>query len=263
MDPTQIEQILANLCVNARDAIADVGKITIETANATIDKDYCANHAGFAPGQYAMLAISDDGCGMEAAALDNIFEPFFTTKEMGKGTGLGLATVYGIVKQNNGFINVYSEKGKGSTFKVYLPRHESRKDATPEETEAELVPGSGETILVVEDEISVLRLADRMLTGLGYNILAAESPGEALTLVENHTDEIHLLITDVVLPDMNGRDLAEKIKASRPTMKILYMSGYTANVIAHRGILDRGVQFLPKPFSERELSVKVSNTLGK
>ncbi len=263
MDPTQVEQILANLCVNARDAIAQVGKVTIETENAAFDEAYCADHAGFVPGEYALLAISDDGCGMAKEIQDKIFEPFFTTKGLGQGTGLGLGTVYGVVKQNNGFINVYSEPGKGTTFKIYLPR-QAVEDVEPQKESREEIPRSrGETVLVVEDEVSLLKLASEILDKLGYTVLTAGTPDMALRLVENYTGEIHLLMTDVILPEMNGRDLAVKIKEIRPAMKCLFMSGYTADVIAHRGMLDEGVQFIPKPFSMRDLAAKVITVLGK
>jgi PAS domain S-box-containing protein len=263
MDPTQIEQALANLCVNARDAITGVGKVTIETGNCTFDEAYCADHAGFVPGEYAMLAISDDGCGIDAAIRDKIFEPFFTTKGVGQGTGLGLATVYGIVKQNNGFINVYSEHGKGTSFKIYLPRDATRHASAAEAKMAELPQSRGETVLVVEDESAVLDLACRMLNELGYTVLCASSSEEALRLAGEYKARIDLLMTDVILPKMNGRDLAQKIKASRPAIKDLFMSGYTANVIAHRGILDQGVHFIPKPFSMQEIAVNVRKALDQ
>ncbi len=264
MDPTQVEQILANLCVNARDAIAEVGKVTIETENAAFDEAYCADHAGFVPGEYAMLAVSDDGCGMDKETLDQIFEPFFTTKGVGQGTGLGLATVYGIVKQNNGFINVYSEPGKGTTFKIYLPRQavqavEPQKESRrrdPAKPWRDRAGGGGRGLATeTRQRGSSIRL--------GYTVLTAGTPGKALRLVENYTGEIHLLMTDVILPEMNGRDLAEQIKKIRPAMKCLFMSGYTADVIAHRGMLDEGVQFIPKPFSMKDLAAKVRKALEK
>ncbi len=263
MDPTQVEQILANLCVNARDAIAEVGEVTIETGNIVLDQSYCADHPGFLPGEYVLLAVSDNGCGMDKETLGQIFEPFFTTQEVGQGTGLGLATVYGIVKQNNGFINVYSEPGKGTTFKVYLARHAGQPTDILEESEGALPLSQGQTVLVVEDEVSLLKLTREILGRLGYRVLTAGAPGEALRLVEEYTGEIHLLIADVILPEMNGRDLAEQIKKVRPTMKCLFMSGYTAEVIAHRGMLDEGVQFIPKPFSVRDLAAKVRKLLEK
>ena len=261
MDPTQVEQILANLCVNARDAIAGVGKITIETRNVVLDETYCADHAGFVPGSYAMLAVSDDGCGMDAENLEKIFEPFYTTKGVGQGTGLGLATVYGAVKQNDGFINVYSEKDKGTTFKIYLPRQAGPANDALAELQGEIRKSCGETVLLVEDESVVLEMAKKMLEGLGYNVLFPPSPAEALRLAAQHTGPIHLLLTDVIMPEMNGKDLAQKLKKVQPDMKCLYMSGYTADVIAHRGMLDPGVHFISKPFSILDLSAKVREAL--
>jgi len=261
MDVTQIEQILANFCVNSRDAIAGIGKITIETGNAAFDEAYCADHAGFVPGEYIMLAVSDDGCGIDEDTIEKIFEPFFTTKELGQGTGLGLSTVYGIVKQNNGFVNVYSEQGKGTTFKIYLPRNAGQAVDTRKESVEDLFPGRGETVLVVEDEVSVLRLAGTILDGLGYTVLTAGTPSEAIRLAHEYPGEIHLLITDVILPQMNGKDLAEKIRETRPKTKYLFMSGFTASVIAHRGILEEGVQFIHKPFSISELAAKARAVL--
>lgn len=261
MDPVQIDQILANLCINARDAIAGTGKITIETGNVVLDESYCAAHAGFLPGDYVMLAVSDDGCGMDKETLEKLFEPFFTTKEVGKGTGLGLSTVYGIVKQNEGFINVYSERGEGTTFKIYLPRHHAREDETNQEGAAPIPQGRGERVLLVEDELSVLSVGKKMLEGLGYSVLAAASPGEAVEVAEMHPGEIHLLITDVVLPEMSGPELAERLKGIRPGIRCLYMSGYTANAIAHRGVLAEGVHFIQKPFSVKDLALKVKEVL--
>ena len=216
VDPTQIEQILANLCVNARDAIQGVGKVTIETSNVHLDEAYCDDHSGFKAGKYAMLAVSDDGCGMDADTLDKIFEPFFTTKSVGRGTGLGLATVYGIVKQNDGFINVYSEKDKGTTFKIYIPGHQGPASDMTREDDEQLLPGKGETVLVVEDEDAVLELTHSMLDSLGYTVISAGSPEEALHKVGNHDGEIHLMLTDVIMPGMNGKDVAEKIRETRP-----------------------------------------------
>lgn len=262
MDPGQIDQILANLVVNARDAIAGVGKVTIETGKAEFDQAYCDTHPGFTPGQYVLLAVSDDGCGMDKETLANIFEPFFTTKESGKGTGLGLATVYGIVKQNNGFINVYSESGKGTTFKIYLPPHEAKAAAGGEKRES-LEPATGtETVLLVEDQEALLTLAKRLLERLGYTVLAAGSPQGAIRLVEEHAGDIHLLITDIVMPEMSGGDLCQRLNALRPGLKCLFMSGYTANVIAHRAILEEGVHFLQKPFSVEALAAKVREALS-
>jgi PAS domain S-box-containing protein len=262
MDPGQIDQILANLCVNARDAIAGVGKVTIETGKEEFDQAYCDTHPGFRPGQYVMLGVSDDGCGMDKATLANIFEPFFTTKESGEGTGLGLATVYGIVKQNNGFINVYSEPGKGTTFRIYLPPHEAKAAAGGKKRES-LEPATGtETVLLVEDQEALLTLCRRLLERLGYTVLAAGSPQEAIRLVEEHKGDIHLLITDIVMPEMSGGDLWGRLNALRPGLKSLFMSGYTANVIAHRAILEEGVHFLQKPFSVEALAAKVREALS-
>jgi CheY-like chemotaxis protein len=261
LDPTQVNQILANLCVNARDAIAGVGRITIETANAALDEAYCAAHAGFVAGEYVRLVVSDDGAGMEKAVLDNLFEPFFTTKRQGEGTGLGLATVYGIVKQNNGFINVYSEPGQGSTFSIYLPRYLG----TGAPAEAPAAPGvivrGHETVLLVEDEPTMLRVTGMALVNLGYEVLAAAMPAEALRIAESHPGPIDLLLTDVVMPGMNGRDLVERLRARRPGLACVYMSGHTADIIAHRGILEEGVLFIQKPFPIAALAAKLREAL--
>jgi two-component system, cell cycle sensor histidine kinase and response regulator CckA len=259
IDPTQVDQILANLMVNARDAIDGAGKITIETDNAVLDEEYCSGHADFVPGNYVMLSVSDDGCGMDQKIQGHIFEPFFTTKGVGEGTGLGLATIYGIVKQNSGFIYVYSEPGQGTTFRIYLPKHVGK--ASKIEKMPEMVQLGKETILLVEDEPSIMHLGKLLLEGLGYRVLAASTPGEALRLGEQNSGEIHLLLTDVVMPEMNGRDLARRLLSLYPNIKRLFMSGYTANVIAHHGVLDEGVHFIQKPFSRAELSSKVRAAL--
>jgi len=263
MDPSQIDQILANLCVNARDAIESVGKITIETGNTPFDKAYCAHHHGFKPGEFVMLAVSDNGCGIKKEMLDIIFEPFFTTKDIDKGTGLGLATVYGIVKQNNGFINVYSEPGKGTSIKIYLPRHEGQAVETQQENMAPIPAGRGETILLVEDDLSILRLARSILEGLDYTVLAAGTPGEAISLAENHRGDIHLLVTDVIMPEMNGRELLQRLQSLYPGIRYMFMSGYTANVIAHHGVLEEGVHFIQKPLSKRDLAKTVRKALDE
>jgi two-component system sensor histidine kinase EvgS len=262
MDPTQVDQILANLCVNARDAIAGVGRISIETDNVRFDRDYCADHAGFIPGEYVMLAVSDNGQGMDKETLANLFEPFFTTKELGRGTGLGLATVYGIVKQNEGFINVYSEPGRGTIFKIYLPRQAREAEGSEVPACAEVAGGTGETVLVVEDEAAVLKLACRVLADLGYTVLSAATPVEALGQAEAHGGRIDLLITDVVMPQMNGRELAERLRERHGPLRVLYMSGYTANTIAHHGVLEAGVAFMEKPFSRQALARHVRQALG-
>ncbi len=261
MDPSQLDQILANLCVNARDAIGDSGKITIETEAVLFDDAWCAEHAGFVPGAYVLLAVSDNGCGMDKDTLDKLFEPFFTTKEVGKGTGLGLSTVYGIVRQNSGFITVYSEPGLGATFRIYLPRHFGKAEPVPIEAPPRPAARGHETVLLVEDEPAILKMASAMLQRRGYAVLAADSPGEALRLAETHAGRIDLLMTDVVMPEMNGRDMAANLLARNPNLKCLFMSGYTANVIAHHGMLDEGVHFIQKPFTTQVLSEKIREVL--
>jgi PAS domain S-box-containing protein len=262
VDPSQIDQILANLCVNARDAISSVGKITIETGNSVLDEDYCAHHAGSVPGEYVLLAMSDDGCGMDKETLSHLFEPFFTTKVMGKGTGLGLAMVYGAVKQNSGFINVDSEPDQGTTFTIYLPRHEGKAEQAWTEGAGGAVQRGRETILLVEDSPTILELAMELLTRQGYTVLAASTPGEAIRLAREHAGKIDLLMTDVVMPEMNGRDLANKLLSLYPHLNRLFMSGYTADVIASHGVLDEGVNFIQKPFSMQSLAAKVREVLG-
>jgi PAS domain S-box-containing protein len=261
IDPSQIDQILANLCVNARDAIIGVGKVTIETKNTTFDEAYCAVHLGFACGEYVMLAVSDNGRGICKEDIDNIFEPFFTTKELGKGTGLGLATVYGIAKQNDGFVNVYSEPDKGTTLRIYLPRFVGEAMESSEKGTEEIPKGSGETVLLVEDEPVILDVSREMLEQLGYTVLSAGTPGEALHQANAHATEIKLLITDVIMPEMNGRDLAKLLSDIKPGLKCLFVSGYTANVIAHHGVLEEGVCFLQKPFSMKDLASRVRQAL--
>ena len=261
IDPTQIDQILANLCVNARDAINGVGEITIETDTVVLDASYCADHYGFIPGAFVTLVLSDNGCGMDKKILDNIFEPFFTTKTADKGTGLGLAMVYGIVKQNNGFINVYSEPGTGTTVKIFLPPHEGHVIKTPEDRLEEIQTGHNETILIVEDDPPILRLTQQILGGLGYTILTAETPEKAMQQVEKCSGEIQLLVTDVIMPQMNGRELATQLRTICPNLKCLFMSGYTANVIAHHGVLDKRAYFVQKPFSKQDLAKTVRKAL--
>ena len=261
MDPAQIDQILANLCVNARDAIAGAGTVTIETGNTIFDEDFCKDQAGSEPGEYAMLAVSDNGCGMDGMTQTHIFEPFFTTKKKGKGTGLGLASVYGAVKQNHGFINVYSEPGQGTTFKIYLPRYAVKSDREAK-MKASKPNGNGfETILLVEDEPVILNMTVTMLELLGYTVLPAATPGEALRLAEEHDSTIDLLITDVIMPEMNGLELAGKLESLRPGLKRLFISGYTANVIANHGVLDEDKHFLQKPYLSSDLANKVREVL--
>ena len=261
MDSSQIDQILANLCVNARDAIAGVGKIFIETENRVFDEDYCDTHPDFLPGEYVRLVVSDNGCGMDSETLAKIFEPFFTTKGIGKGTGLGLATVYGIVKQNNGFINVYSEPNQGTTFTIYLPRHVGAAGQSIVHVTAEPASRGHEIILLVEDEPAILNITTQMLGLLGYTVLAASAPNEAIRLAGEYSGEIHLLMTDVIMPEMNGRDLAKNLTSNYPHLKQLFMSGYTADVIANHGVLDEGVYFIQKPFSVQGLASKVREVL--
>ena len=263
MDPSQIDQVLVNLCINARDAIAGVGRITIETKNAAFDADYCLSHQDCVPGEYTLLVISDNGSGMDRETLSHIFEPFFTTKGIGQGTGLGLATVYGIVRQNSGFITVYSEPGQGSTFQICLPRHSGTPDALRPEGPEEPGARGQETVLLVEDQPELLNITRRMLQRQGYTVLAASGPAEAIRLAKAQAGQIHLLMTDVVMPEMNGRDLAVNLLSVFPNLKILFMSGYTANVIAHQGVLDEGVHFLQKPFSRRELAAKIREALDR
>ena len=263
IDPGQIDQMLANLVVNARDAIGhDHGKIIIETDNSRFDENYCVDHPGFAAGEYAMLAVSDNGCGMDKETLSHLFEPFFTTKELGKGTGLGLAMVYGIVRQNNGFVHVYSEPGRGTSFRIYLPRHQDQKSSFPENKTPEPRRQNQVTVLLVEDEPAILKMTSMMLRRDGHRVLTAGSPKEALRRVKEHSGEIHLLITDVVMPEMNGRELARQISSAYPDLKCLFMSGYTADVIAHHGVLDEGVNFIQKPFSIEGLMEKIHQVLS-
>ncbi len=264
VDPSQIDQILANLCVNARDSIADVGTISIETENFLVDETCFAKHEDkILPGKFVRLTVSDNGCGMDEETQSQIFEPFFTTKGLGKGTGLGLSTVYGIVKQNNGFINVESEPGIGTIFMIYLPCHEDGNNQTLTLNRKESAPRGQETILLVEDEDVILDLGTRILSSLGYTVLQANTPGEAIQLARQHAGRIQLLLTDVVMPEMNGRDLADRLQAEYPDLKCIYMSGYTADVIAHHGVLAEGINFIQKPFSSSNMATKVRNVLDK
>jgi PAS domain S-box-containing protein len=262
IDPAQIDQILANLTINARDAISGIGRIIIETGIEDIDEDYCSAHSGFVPGQYTTITFSDNGCGMDNETLAHIFEPFFTTKPMGQGTGLGLATVYGIVKQNNGFINVYSEPGMGTTFRIYLPKHSTETERSHDDSARVPAPPGTETVLLVEDEASVLNLSLAIMEQLGYTVLAASSPGKAIQFAEEFKGDIDLLITDVVMPEMNGRDLKERLITLRPGLKCIFISGYTADVIAHHGVLEEGVHFLQKPFTMASFAAKLREALS-
>ncbi|WP_462270144.1 ATP-binding protein [Desulfobacter sp.] len=261
IDPTQIDQILANLCVNARDAIAGVGKLTIETQMKTFAQADCVRYTECTPGDYVVLSVTDNGCGMNKETLDNLFEPFFTTKEIGKGTGLGLATIYGIVKQNKGFINVYSEPGQGTTFKIYLPRFHTPEAPRKKTLTEQPAPIGNETILLVEDEPAILEMARMMLERKGYSVVSAGTPADAIRIADTYVGKIDLLITDVVMPEMTGRDLAKKITAFFPGIKLLFMSGYSANVITRQRVLDDGVAFMQKPFSINEFAEKVRGVL--
>jgi CheY-like chemotaxis protein len=262
MDPSQFDQILANLMVNARDATPGVGTITIETENVILDDSNCFSRAGFTPGEYVQLTVGDTGAGMTKEVLDHIFEPFFTTKDLGRGTGLGLATVYGIITQNGGFIDVCSKPSEGTTFTIYLPRFQADNEQSPEENAPKEKPRGGtETILLVEDNRALLELCETVLADFGYKVISTQSPREAIPLAEEYAGDIHLLITDVVMPEMNGRELAEQFRLIRPTMACLFMSGHTADMVAHRGIIDEGVHFISKPFRTDELARAVRAAL--
>lgn len=263
-DPGQLQQVILNLALNARDAMPGGGRIIIETANATLAEEYAALRTDMLPGEYVQLTVSDTGCGMDAATLQKIFEPFFTTKESGQGTGLGLAMVYGIVQQSGGFINVYSEPGQGACFKIYLPRR-----SAPSLTESSIKPAlpdpvtSGtENILLVEDEPGVRSLAEHILRGRGYNVTTAAEGKAALSLLPQLATPPDLLITDVIMPGMNGRDLAVHLQAAQPGLKVLYLSGYTDHVVVDQGILEPGLAFLQKPFTPDQLAAQVRATLA-
>ncbi len=260
-DPSQIDQILANLAVNARDAIGGVGTIAIETGNATLDGSDRNGHLQALPGDYVRLSFSDTGCGMDEETRERIFEPFFTTKGTGRGTGLGLATIYGIVRQNEGFIDVVSRPGEGSTFRLYFPRYSGETQEADETPEAPR--GGFETLLVVEDEDQVRNLAETVLRRQGYRVLSASDPDEALRIVEEEVEPIHLLVTDVIMPRMNGKELSERVGRLKPEIRTLFMSGYAAEVILERGVLEPDIQFIQKPFSLRALAAKVREVLDR
>src|SRR6056297_156418 len=266
-DRTQLEQVIINLAINAQDAMPDGGQLTIETNRVELDESYASTHQGVTPGPYVMIAVSDTGCGMDAETRENLFEPFFTTKEVDKGTGLGLATVYGIVKQHGGNIWVYSEPGLGSVFKIYLPASENPAEHTRAETAESTAPVSNpqgsETILLVEDHPQVQNLARATLDNRGYTVLAAENGGQALSMLKTHEGALDLLLTDVVMPEMDGKELYEKVSGIYPNVRVLYMSGYSENVIANHGVIDEGVNFIQKPFSIKTLSAKVREVLDK
>jgi PAS domain S-box-containing protein len=262
-DPGQIEQVVLNLVVNARDAMPNGGKLTLETANVELDEEYVREHAApISPGPYVMLAVSDTGAGMDSDTQARIFEPFFTTKEAGKGTGLGLATVYGIVKQSNGYIWVYSELGHGTTFKIYLPRVDVVAEALEPAIPAAQRPGS-ETILLVEDDWQLRDLARSLLSSLGYTVLTVDSVTEVEAVCRRHAGAIHLLLTDVVMPGISGKELARRVTQSYPGTRVLYMSGYTTDTIVHHGVLEAGIHFLQKPFTSTALASKVREVLDR
>jgi CheY-like chemotaxis protein len=256
-DPGQIEQVIMNLVVNARDAMPKGGKLSIETSSLYLDEQYSFEHVSVKPGFYVLLAVSDTGTGMDEETRQHIFEPFFTTKEPGKGTGLGLSTVYGIVKQSSGHVWVYSEPGKGTTFKVYLPRVEEGAQYYREQEPAAEVPRGTETILLVEDAEMVRNLTREVLENCGYDVIEASNGKRALSICKNRTEPIDLLLTDVVMPEMSGRELADRLVGLHPEMQVLYMSGYTQDAIVHRGTLDEGTNFIQKPFSPDALARKV------
>jgi len=260
-DPGQIEQVIMNLAVNARDAMPSGGSLTFETANVSLDESYAEDHPGVKAGDYVQIAVSDTGMGMTEEVKIHLFEPFFTTKARGKGTGLGLATVYGIVEQSGGHIEVYSELGMGTTFKVYFPRVDERADVASQDSAPKALPAGSETILLVEDEALVRQPAVRILEQSGYRVLEAGHPDEAIALAEIHRGTIHMLVTDVIMPTMNGRELAERIRRSRPDIQVLYISGYTDATISQHGVLDEGITLLQKPFSPSALAVRVREML--
>jgi len=261
IDPSQVDQVLANLAINARDAIREMGSLTLKTCNLKIDKVPTAAGPGLTPGEYVLISVKDTGSGMSKDVLDKIFEPFFTTKSLGKGTGLGLATVYGIIQQNGGYITVSSEVGDGTNFEIYLPRAEvQEEEAVTGKSESKPHRGSG-TILLVEDEESLLNLGSAILQNLGYTVLPARTPGEAIRLAEQHAASIRLLITDVVMPEMNGRELVERLHEMLPGLRYIYMSGYPADMIASGGQLDEGIHFIQKPFSVQQMSEGIRRVL--
>jgi CheY-like chemotaxis protein len=260
-DRAQLEQVLLNLAVNARDAMPDGGRLTIETAEVDLDETYSRLYPEVRPGRYVLLAVTDTGSGMDEAVKARAFEPFFTTKEVGKGTGLGLAMVYGTVKQSGGHIAVYSERGKGSTFKVYLPVSAPEQTVLPTGGSVAAVPDGTGTVLLVEDEDRVRSITSRILKGKGYTVLEARGGGEALDLLGRTDGEVNLVVTDVIMPEMNGPELVQRLQARRPDLKVLFLSGYTDGAVFRHGLLDQGTAFLQKPFTPGALTRKVHEVL--
>lgn len=261
VDPGQFEQVLVNLAINAADAMPDGGKLTLETTNVELDENYCRTHPEVSPGDYVMLAVSDTGCGMSLEVICRCLEPFFTTKPQDKGTGLGLSTVYGIVKQARGSIEIYSEVGRGTTIKIYLPRAGEKTEQFSVSPPARSLSRGTETVLLVEDDPAVRDVALRVLRKFGYHVLHFTDAREALKAARDYPHQIHLLLTDVVMPGMNGRQLAEELLVTRPQLKVLYASGYTENVIVHHGALESGIQFIGKPYAAQSLAAKVREVL--
>jgi CheY-like chemotaxis protein len=261
VDPSQADQVLTNLAANARDAIQGVGQVTVRTRRVVFEEADVRRHEGAVLGPYAALEVSDTGCGIDSETAAHLFEPFFTTKPVGRGTGLGLATVYGIVKQNDGCVEVDSEVGRGTTVRIFLPSVDA--DVTGATTDMAAGPAQSghETVLLVEDESAVLRLSKIVLERFGYKVLTAATPSEAIQLFTTHEGRVHLLVTDVVMPEMNGRELAARLRESRPELKALFVSGYSASALAPRGVLEEGVHFLQKPFSLEDLAASVREAL--
>jgi two-component system cell cycle sensor histidine kinase/response regulator CckA len=260
-DPSQIDQIITNLCLNAQDAVSNGGEIIIKTENSVIDMNISQTLPGISPGDYTLITVNDNGCGIPKSVLRHIFEPFFTTKKVGEGTGLGLATVYGILKQNKGYINAKSTPGHGATFEIFLPRHDGHVEIESDQKGEKNLGSGQETVLLVEDEPAILTLVSTMLRKQGYHVLSAAAPGEAIRIAENNSGDIHLILTDIVMPEMNGRDLAKRILSLYPDLKCLFMSGYTADVIAHQDMEEDCSNFIQKPFAKAHLLTIISQIL--